>query len=522
MLIRNILLCVLLLSSAGINADAAISNRDFEKIVAGDKTLELVQTRQLTTRKDGVVDHVYISPNGKYLAYYAITPNLDSPGRIIQLYLCKSTGGKSVMLFEGGGQYNSLFIGDNSEWNVDLAVNWSPDSSLFVVRVWRKVPANPTDDTKDIAAKETIEDNLLVFDTKGGKPTVFTCPGTGYLFPRWNPDSRRLMTSYSSPSEPGSDITYNVVVLNTKTGQAETVCKRSCRHLWVQGWDATGEAIICNESRKNLPSQNLKIHLNGRPTEESEGLPNTDFYRRSGDGWGAFRLSTKGGENTATIENVATGAVVSTLTWPKDDTFSLGLWVPHSNLLTYTMDQPIQDIVSSKTSKTRTMWLFYPGGGKFDRICVAFNADPQASWSNDGIKVAYTSSGCIYVADLEWRQATLREKAAAGGRLTEDETKELMMENARQIADAIRGYTFNAESLPPQDRFFDIMNSHLRDKDALMMPGTDKNACTYNQPDKIYPSQLESRKDTVLVTLDAGCQWEIRVFADWHVALVDK
>lgn len=517
MLVRNILFCVLLLSAVIAHSDET-SFKDLRKIVSGDKTLELVQTRQLTTPKDGVIDNVFISPNGKFLVYSVITPDLDSPNRKMQLYLVRSIGGKPALLFEGGGQYNDIDIGESNEWNIVPYTVWSPDSNLFTVIVWHKAPQSADDNDE---APPHWDYSILVFDTKGSEPIAINTPGGSFPWTRqWNPDSRRILISYAERSNPDSDPTYNVVVFNTKTRQSETVFSRSCRHLWAQRWDETGEAFLCYETRRDLPGRNLKIHLNGKPVEESEGKLNVDFHERSDDGNGPLRLTNEVMEDLAKISNVATGDVVSTIEFPKGSYGVDCLWVPHSNLITYTMGQSLQDTPSSKTSKIRTLWLFYPGGRRFDRVCVALDSSRQASWSNNATKVAYISNGCAYMADLEWRQATLREKAAAGVKLTEDETKELMLENARQIADAVRRYVFSAEYFPPNDKFIEVMNRNLKDRDALMMPGTDKIACTYTQPEN-YPSRKE-KPEIIIATLDAGYQWKVCIYADYHIVMVDK
>lgn len=506
MLIRLAVILVLLSSAIGARADAP----DISKMIIGSNILQVVQTRQLTFREDGDVQDIALSPNGRYVVYLTVQPNSDSANRIGRLYLTRLSGGKPALLMEGALPDHGGYP-DNPEWSLPHGISWSPDSRMIAfVAGWKDVADVPTDDAEK--AKRRME--ALVFcDTSGARTDIYYVADGSSLMPgEWSPDSSRYslvcMGSRSAAENGGRDIA--VISYNVQTKQAETLLKKTSRIIMIESWIENGKGLLCVESNQGVFLHH-KLYVDGRAPVEYEQKPDGLSYVKTH----GIPFDIKNVEGGVDIVDIDTGNTLCTVKGLTSRELSP---VPKGRLVGYRRKQTIQDGPNGQNTVADSFWLMYPEGGKQNRMCVALGIRLNPLNISDGcLRIGYVDKGRAFVVELELRKATPREKAAGGLQLTEDEARSLMLDNARQIADAIGDHLSNSEYYPSQENFTETIRRHLRDASALLRPGTDRIAITYFRPDEKYHIGNKPPADTLIAALDGGYSWQIRIFADGRV-----
>lgn len=502
------LIGILVVISASINASA--DGTSIHKMVVGDKVLEVVQTRQLTFRDDGEVQSITISPDGKYVVYLTIQPNIDSDSRIARLYLVKLSNQKSVMLMEGGLPDNDY--PDTYQWKLPSCVMWSPNSKYFTLDAGLKMEEGAEGDTDNQKPYQRRK-SLLIFDTMGSMTGSYYLPKDYYYFPsEWSPDSSKVaLVSRGNRDKDTGERDNNLIVYDLFSKQAQTLFTLRSRMLTIEKWTNDSKEILCWENTRDGKYVFHNIYLDGQVSTQTH-VKSAEYSYELQHNIPFDLISTDDG---TAIKEIATGKTLCTIKGLK---YYYAWAIPKTRFVRYWTQQDIQIEPDGAKAKLYSCWLMYPEGEKQNRVCVAV-ADRTGNdvWSENGLKVAYVSEGKAFVTDLEYRKATPREKAAAGITLTSEEAQTLMLESAQQISDAIEASISNSEYYPPQDGFIKRIAPYLRDKTALLLPGTDKMAVTYFKPDDKYNIANLPPADTVIATLDSGYGWKINIYADGHV-----
>jgi hypothetical protein len=224
-------------------------------------------------------------------------------------------------------------------------------------------------------------------------------------------------------------------------------------------------------------------------------------------------------EGGAAIVDSATGEDISTVSGIESYAIRN---IPGTGFFRYTRELTIQDEPDGQKRQMISTWLTYPEGGKHNRMCIVLDGGYAHSISDDCLTYAYIRDKKAFIVEMELREATPREKAEAGIPLTEEETKTLMLENARRIGDAIEESAFMAEAYPSQEDFLRIMESRLGGRSALLRPGTDQIAVTYFEPEDKHKFGGKLPQGTVLAVLDGGYGWQIKLFSDGRIEEVAK
>ncbi|MCE5322241.1 hypothetical protein LLG46_02875 [bacterium] len=502
MKLRIVGIIVLIFVSTGTSADSF----GIHKMMVGDKVLEVVETRQLTFRDDGDVQSITISPDGKYVVYLTIQPNIDSNSRIARMYLVKLSNEKSIMLMEGSLPDNDY--PDIYQWKLPSYVYWSPNSKYFTLNAGLKMEGKD-DNGKPYRRRES----LLIFDTMGSMTGSYYLPKDYYYFPsKWSPDSSKVaLVSRGNRDKDTGECDNTLIVYDLYSKQAQTLFTIRSRTLTIDKWTSDSEGVICCESTGDGKYVFHNISLDGQASTQTDAesaeysyelLHNIPFDLISTD------------DGTA-IKEISTGKTLCTIKGLK---YYHAWAIPKTRFVRYWTQQDIQIEPNGAKTKLCYCWLVYPEGEKQNRMCVA-TADRHGNdvWSDNGLKIAYVSEGKAFVTDLEYRKATPREKTAAGVPLTDEETRTLLLENAHQISDAIEVSIMSSEYYPSQDDFIKRIGYYLRDKTSLLLPGTDKMAVTYFKPDDKYNIANLPPADTIIATLDSGYGWKLNIYADGRV-----
>jgi hypothetical protein len=144
------------------------------------------------------------------------------------------------------------------------------------------------------------------------------------------------------------------------------------------------------------------------------------------------------------------------------------------------------------------------------------------SWSDNSRKFAYSSMGRLYVAELGESVFTTDEKIEAGIPLTEEETKECLTSNAKQLGLAIMQWCQDwDEKLPDEGNINQDLLPYMANKNLFYNPGTTENVFRYIKPGHSI-AEIEKPAETVMGVMDAGYDWQIDLFADGHVKLRKK
>ena len=514
MSVRTVLLtlCACVSLASGVLGDAV----SIHSMVSGGKVIELADTRQLTFREDGDVVGAWISPNGKHLAYQAEHSELG------RMCIIDSKGGRSRVLMDSW-QYAPIMenpkIGSEI-WYVKARnaagtfAAWSSDSRYiaFLIRHGMVKPLEDSEDEYEIDMQEFI----TVLSVNGNRRALFQIPKgyriTGNML--WNDGGTRFAAIFDNYNQNTSKYEHHILVFDLASG--------SIQDLSASEDDFIGCSILRWENGNKILYKtyniNKKVRLREITLDGSHGRVIIDDYgagNKSPDG--LFKLGPG-----ISVENCATGAVVDIA---KNDTARFIGWSPNSKFLSYSRHETLSDENKRRERDVSSVWLATPEAHKLNHMCLAVDSDrgwkQELSWSSDCMKIAYTCDGRAYVAELTSREPTPREKAEAGMPLTEEEVKELVVNQAKQIALAIY---MNAQdyddNLPNGDNLQEALLPYLKDGDMFYLPGTNKDIFTYFPLGNL--GDIKDLATAVTGTMDAGYGWKVIVYADGHVETVAK
>ncbi len=183
----------------------------------------------------------------------------------------------------------------------------------------------------------------------------------------------------------------------------------------------------------------------------------------------------------------------------------------------------MQDAQKVGAVDAHTLWVRRTQGPKFRSVApvgVTPGADdPQAVWSPTGAQIAFIAHGDLFVTDLTMRDATPREKYAAGEKLSCAEEQELAMGDLKMVGLGIIQYTQDYdEKFPPGDQWQDRVSPYIKDDSVFTVAG---HPLMYRAPADLALANMEAPADTVLGTIDLPCA-TVTLYADGHVRALPK
>jgi hypothetical protein len=333
----------------------------------------------------------------------------------------------------------------------------------------------------------------------------------------FGPDSRtlylnaRLADQDAAEGQPQTR-TVGIESMDTTTGAVQTVYSCDARDIWIVGACDDGRSLLC-EAFCRKGCQLRKVGMDGTaadtpgdPIEPRRCSPDCTLTVLDGTG-----ISLR---NAATLEKTQLTA---------DSRVRFEKWVPSSKMLLYRQSEKVTDAANQRSEQPNSLWLSLTTPGKLNSMCVALDYEGDPSCSRDCRKIAYVSQGQLYIAELSLRDPTVPEKLAAGLPLTEDETKQVLMTNGKQIAVGMLMYSDDHDNgLPPADSLTATLYDYLRDKNVFLRPGSQDNAFTYIDPGVSNCLDIERPSETPIGQLDAGYGWVVVIYADGHVVTRPK
>jgi len=476
-------------------------------MLVGAQILEVGDNRQITLKSDGAVTGAEISPDGRYLVY-----GVDSNGRL-ELRLTKSVGGATATLMDAPLDYDAPPMppppgGETWELDADTDVCWSPDSSRFAFRAIHRAWNGD-----QVAEKRYI----VVFAARGSFLKSIPAPDGSVSAMVFGPDSRTLYVGARLADRDNAESglrtrTVGIQSIDTTTGTVQTVYSCDAHDIWILGLCDGGGSMLCTILAK--AGRHLrKVALDGS-AEDVAGDP-IEPGRCSPD----CALAAVG-DTGISLRNMATQEKTVLIADPQ---VRFVRWSQDGKMLLYRQSEKVTDAANQRSEQPNSLWLSLTKPGKLNNMCIALDYEGDPSCSRECRKIAYVSQGQLYVAELSMREPTVPEKLAAGLPLTEDETKQVLATNGKQIALGMLMYSAdNDGSLPPADSLAGALYAYLRDKNVFLRPGSQDNAFTYLDPGANKWSDIERPSETPIGQLDAGFGWVVVIYADGHVSIVPR
>lgn len=500
----KILLATLMILIIAIAAWASSDEMDTGAMLVGKQMLEVTDNRQMTLRTDCKVTSASISPDGRNVIYLT-----DKQG-VGECRLAKISTGKTITVMDASPIIDTPPAG--VEWTAVGLPAWSPDSSLFAL-VAIHFPRE--------GDAETMEQYVVIYSAAGAQRKMLPISKeTGGLDGlQFSPDSKKLLLYLSTRDIERSDNTHQLIKwqiqsVNIGTG-ASRIIFTSNFFIHPIGWSEDG-SLLCRVSERDGPikkhEQLHKIALDGSSDEVI--VPDLGWLRSSPDGV----LAANRGD-PLTVKNLATDKQTEI---SKNADFIA--WAPNSRMLFYERNESITDTSTAvRTRNFQSLWLSSILPGKLDRMCIALDAEDAPSCSRDCHKIAYISQSQLYIAELALREPTIDEKLTAGIPLTEEEMKQKLLENGKQIGQAVLMYSDDYEGkLPPTESITEAIHDNLRHADVFFRPGTKDNIFKYIDPGVEKLSDITNPSDTIIGELDAGYGWNVVVYADTHTEVKQK
>jgi hypothetical protein len=473
-------------------------------MVVGDKVLEVVDTVQLTTLADGRALSGWVSPNGKWVAY--VTKSADHK---LSAYIIGTNGGLPVKLTVPLAKADSE--GQEANWMLwpctstsSYGSPWSPNSELLAINATRELKQD-----EKSASTFSYECWTLVFDTRGRLIQSFQLkngqrPGSGPCV--WSYNSAKFAEICANePLSLQNPCSQAIAVFDVASGSVKEMCGLGHGDCWLLGWSKVSDALLYRSS--NYP--------NGYELRECplDGSPHRVILT---DATG--HLSPDGKQ--CLVEANGRTEMRDTQTGKKLD-FTHGAklgftkWTADARLMVFHQNGEISDFTGSRSETRIDYWLVAPENHKLNHLYLS-PADDESSCvptiSSDSTRVAYTYRGSLYALKLAWRAPAADEKALADLSLSEDETKELMLKQARQIVVALEQYMMDHPNKYPTKA--EDMLEYVK-PDAFLRPGGKDNIFTLTTPPD--SNELPDFKKPI-GHLDAGYSWRIDVhFGDSEV-----
>ncbi len=511
MRISSVLL-VVLLTPAGA-ALAGVS--DYSAMTVGGRFLEVAETRQLVVSSDCQVAAVFVSPDGKHVAYSGLQ------GDKYVLGLARTSGGKAATLLACPTDPRAI---DPSTvdpakpvWVHDGDVVWSPDSKYVA---FLAAPISSGDKAAELKAY------VVVLTDRGVQKACIPVPGEPLKeAPAFSPYSGRLMMTTMSPVGEHTDgridhSQTNVAIFEVERGTYRTIYSAQDAEIECT-WNADGHSVLVQQ--KDKTTSYFRVGLDGSKEEIGE------WKLSSG---GALspdrRFEFVPSEAGLALKEIATGNLRPVTTAKRAGFLD---WTRDGRFFFYNEKLPAASDGSSRSRSFLTLWMGSTEPSKSNTVLIARDYELQPSWSRDGMSVAYIQDGSLYAARLALRDA------ASEQRLSPKRQAELhhITNNAKQIAAAL--YMFAADwddHLPTEAYLQQIRAEHgadfgstveqalaryLKTDVVFRREGAGDSIFRFIDPGVRTLRDIQRPGETIIGELDAGDGVVIQIYADGHVRM---
>lgn len=505
-------LCIcLILASTTFAATGSI-----HRMVVGKQALELQDTISLTTIQDGEAANAWISPDGRYVAYSVISE--DKEKATARLCIVRASGGRSDTLLSGSLDLDAgLPKGASEVWmpevTADCPVVWSQDSTMLAFAV-RHVAVGKAD------GSDSVDYSIMVMTSGGLKRTVLDLP-EGTMFPRalsWSPDSRRLacvIAAMRTQPDQSRKLVMDMLAFDVQRAGSTSVFSHETPDMRIESWGKDAKTLrfyVFNRDTRDW--QLMESGLDGKPATHVLDVKTIPY--KSPDG--RMEVTDKSGLCVTDLVTSETKQIF------KDYMPKVEGWTPDGKMLVYTAGSTIKDQPGVRTEEMSGVWLANMESHKLNHMCVALNHDEDSGvgFSRDNMKMAFVSHGRVNLASLGWAELTIEDKLDAGIPLTEEEEKQCLMDNAKQIGMAALMYADdNDGSCPSADGFQQQLRDYTESDRLFFRPGTDTMAFQYFYPGRKW-SEIGNPAETMIGMFDVGYNWQVILYADEHVAVKPK
>lgn len=505
--------CICIILSGGVFADSASIHR----MVVGDKALELQDAVKLTSVKDGEVDGAWISPDGNYVVYSTVSMEGKLPAA--KVCIVSASGGRSSVLLSSPPGLAD-WDGDTpiDAWLPDVdagkPIAWSPDGKSIAIVVEHLV-VDPAKGKRT----ESRDECVVVVTPTGQRRAAFTLPEhcwlTGPLL--WSADSRKLACTVAT-NHPNSDekmaMFGDLLVLDMLRGSVESIFSQPQTRIHLDRWNPDGKSIRhYDNTGSNKPYQQMESFLDRKTNTVGPDL--AEIPEKSPDG--RMQVADKPG---LSVEDLVTGEVKEVF---KEYQVNVIGWTPDSKMIVYQEPQMVMDAPGDRKLRLNTLWLAVPEKHKLNHMCVALDAKVGSNnaFSHNGLRMAYVSSGRACLSILGWAELDTADKLTAGIPLDEEEEKNLLLNQAKQIGVAAMMFASdNDDQFPSGDDFASQMGLYARNTNIFNRPGTDQIAFQYFPLGSM--AAIDNAANSIMGIFDVGYSWQVVLYSDGHAKVVPK
>lgn len=332
----------------------------------------------------------------------------------------------------------------------------------------------------------------------------------------WSPDSSKIAMILITST--GKTLKQEIGVVDINSRSVETVpIPYDGSGCQLHSWKKDGRSLYWLGVRSaNQTTLTFELNETSRVTEETKMIDADYPLEASPDG----ALVARDLPSSVTVANRITGEVVEVFREPGDRLFAG--WAPNGRMFAYRgKSQELGDETGARKRRLKSLWLASVEENSVNHMCVALDSEPWSlpSWSEDCMKMAYISDGVVHLAEFKWKELTAQHKLAAGIPLNEDEEREILMANAKQIGAAMAMFSNDWNDKWPDAA--DLLNSlepYLLDRDLFFRPGTGVMSFQYFPP----TVPIERPAETAIGWFDVGYGWRVVLYADGHVKSVPK
>ncbi|MHB0999545.1 MAG: hypothetical protein ACYC27_09885 [Armatimonadota bacterium] len=495
-----------------VSADIGI-----QSMFDGKQIIEIGDTRQLTTRDDGRIELISMSPDGKSIAY------IGTRGGMPRLSVTTPAGGKPVILLDTWQYQREITKGEeiiSFDYDQQYSISWSPDS---------KTVAIPVTMTKYMANEAGSNNNgIFLINKSGVKRGFISLPDNTYRNGPivWSPSSRRIAVLLTSVVVEDNKPKHVIkpVIFDLLANGRQTIIPCSDNVYKLKEWTADGKGLICEISVHDYVSL-IEYPIDGGPARVIEEKVETATLSPDKQ---LELLKSKPG---ISFLNRSTKETIEAIKFPAA---SFGGWSPNGRIFAfYKPDPSIEDDAGKRSSKNISLWLALPRKDKYNdmHICSLhmndvyfwhnYDKKRKVEWTPDGSVFAYISNGYLHTVNLVARDPQLSEKIAMGIPLTESEMQTALLSNIKQIGTSLMMYASDWDNkLPGADTFEQDLSPYLKNNDVFNYPGGQDSIFEYQ-----YQGNMSSITDpagTPLGRIDVGYGWYAEVYADGHAKIVEK
>ena len=484
-------------------AASACFSADLNWMLFKGNKIEIAYTKQITSKADGEVTNCIISPNGKYITYSII--NKDKS--FVYQYIANTDGSQNKLIHKSSPQGSRIMseYGDSSDdwryiFSLSIPCFWSPDSNKLIMLL-----ADYT------SRKQTKNTSLVILNPNGQQITHFVLDESYDISSGWksdyflSKDSRYLAAMINIKDENGRfGLRNGVWLLDLQTEQQKTHAFKEERPT-ITSFDGSTLLYYLYKNER-VEGQNrshiTEFSLDVNTDVESEINKYTREYKPNLKDYG---INLDGITYLQIQQNISASAD------------------PSPDIIFYKKLNIVKDPSSTRSDEIKSLWMVSSEKHKCSNLLISSNFIDSINLSVSGnmMSLAYINEVGLVVTHLGMGVFSFDERVLAGLQLNEAQLKEYLKKSAFEISIAISKYESENKNISPDDVNSIIESTKHKDNSIILNPNTQKQAFVYLLPSTNI-NAIENSEKVLVGYFDCGYNWQVNIYANGDIRVVDK